>query len=647
MEKNDRLSEIVEPVKEFVDQANLSLHEYERLTEFARTDLEDFWNSLAKNEIDWFRMYDRVLDVKNAPFYKFFEGGKLNVSYNCIDRHLDSKRNAPAIVWESETGESRTLTYGGLHEEVVKFASSLKSLGVSRGDAVAIYMPMIPELAIAMLACARIGAVHSVVFAGLSSRALAERIKDVDAKVVVTADGGFRNGKIVPLKPRVDEAAEIVSGIERVVVVEHTKEKIEMLASRDVFYNDLMKGATPYCGAEWMDSEDPFFILYTSGSTGKPKGVLHTTAGYLLWRILTTKWIFDMKDGDTFFSTADIGWISGHSYTLYGPLSVGGTTLLYEGTPVYPDPGQWWRLVEKYGVDAMYTAPTAIRVLMKHGGEWPKKHDLSSLRLLTTGGEKLNRSAWLWYFENVGMKRCPVVDAYGQTETAGHMLSALPIFPQKPGAVGVPLPGIFPGIADEDGNQITGPNRTGSLVFKKPWPSMIRTIWKDDRSYVDTYWKKANGRIYFTGDNAYRDADGYFWTDGRNDDVVNVSAHRISCVEIEGAMTRHGSVSEAAAVGRSSEVTGEEVIAFVVLKDGGTADAELIAKELKILVETGIGGIARPSRIIFTDALPKTRSGKVVKRILRDIANERETVQDLSTIEDLGIVERIREIFKS
>ncbi len=638
---------IVKVSDEFKERANLKHDEYVRLRKWAEEDFEGFWDYFAKKEISWFEPYEKVLDSSNAPFYKFFTGGKLNMCYNCVDRHVTTRdKNRAAILWESEQGESRILTYRELQYQVNKFANVLKTLGVKKGDVVIIYMPMIPELPIAMLACAKIGAIHSVVFAGMSSVALQERIVDSQSKIVITADGGFRGGKTIPLKENVDKAIQDLKFIKYVVVVRHAHREVPMKTLRDFWWQDLMSDsdyAKPHCEAEPMDSEDPLFIIYTSGSTAKPKGVVHTTAGYLLWRILTARWVFDLKEEDTFWSTANIGWISGHSYTLYGPLSIGSTTFIYEGTPLYPTPSQWWYLVEKYKINVMYTAPTAIRALMRRGEEWVKKHDLSSLRLLTTGGERLNEAAWLWYWEHVGGKRCPIIDAYGQTETAGHMISSLPVVDQKPGSVGIPVPGIFPDVVDDNGNIIKEPNKTGYLVLKKPWPSMVRTLWNDDEGYVKYYWEKFNGKYYYTGDIAYRDEDGYFWMEGRADDVVNVSAHRIGCAEIESALTSCEYVAEAAVVGRPNEITGEEVFAFVVLKEGvDKSRHDEIVRKLRELVREKVSPIARPEEIVFVDALPKTRSGKVVRRILKAIASGKPLEQDMSTLEDASVIDKVK-----
>ncbi len=638
---------VVKVSDEFKKRANLKYDEYVRLRKWAEEDFEGFWDYFAKKEISWFEPYEKVLDGSNAPFYKFFTGGKLNMCYNCVDRHVTTRdKNRAAILWESEQGESRILTYRELQYQVNKFANVLKTLGVKKGDVVIIYMPMIPELPIAMLACTKIGAIHSVVFAGMSSVALQERIVDSKSRIVITADGGFRGGKTIPLKENVDKAIQDLRFIKYVVVVRHANREVPMKTLRDFWWQDLMSDsdyAKPHCEAEPMDAEDPLFIIYTSGSTAKPKGVVHTTAGYLLWRILTARWVFDLKEEDTFWSTANIGWISGHSYTLYGPLSIGSTTFIYEGTPLYPTPSQWWYLVEKYKINVMYTAPTAIRALMRRGKEWVKKHDLSSLRLLTTGGERLNEAAWLWYWEHVGGKRCPIIDAYGQTETAGHMISSLPVVDQKPGSVGIPVPGIFPDVVDDSGNIIKEPNRTGYLVLKKPWPSMVRTLWNDDEGYIKYYWEKFNGKYYYTGDIAYKDEDGYFWMEGRADDVVNVSAHRIGCAEIESALTSCEYVAEAAVVGRPNEITGEEVFAFVVLKEGvDKSRHDEIVRILRELVREKVSPIARPEEIVFVDALPKTRSGKVVRRILKAIASGKPLEQDMSTLEDASVIDKVK-----
>ena len=639
---------IITPNPEFVEKANLGPKEYERLTKWAEDDFEGFWDYFAKNEIAWLEPYKSVLNDSNAPFFKFFEGGKLNMCYNCVDRHVTTrKKNRAAIIWENERGDSRILTYRELQFQVNKFANVLKTLGTKKGDVVIIYMPMIPELPIAMLACAKIGAIHSVVFAGLSANALKERIVDAEARIVITADGGYRGGKTIPLKVHVDDAVRELKQVKYVVVARHIHSDVPMKTLRDFWWQDLMSDsdyANPHCEAEAMDSEDPLFIMYTSGSTGKPKGVVHSTAGYLIWRILTARWVFDLKEEDTFWSTANIGWISGHSYTLYGPLSIGSTTFLFEGIPTYPSPDQWWYLVEKYRINVMYTAPTAIRALMRYGESYTKNYDLSSLRLLTTGGERLNEAAWLWYYENVGSKKCPIIDAYGQTETAGHMISSLPVVKQKPGSVGIPVPGIFPDIVDDKGEIIKEPNKRGFLVLKKPWPSMVRTLWKNDEDYIKFYWEKFNNKYYYTSDMAYKDKDGYFWMEGRSDDVINVSAHRIGCSEVESALTSCSMVTEAAVVGKPNEITGEEVFAFVVLKkDVDKTKHDEIVRKLRDYVRDQVSPIAKPSEIVFVDSLPKTRSGKVMRRVLKDIAAGKEIHQDLSTLEDKTVLDKLKD----
>ncbi len=638
---------IIKPNPEFVEKANLNREEYERLTKWAQDDFTGFWDYFAKNEISWFKPYTKVLNESNAPFFKFFEDGELNMCYNCVDRHVTTrKKNRAAIVWENERGDSRILTYRELQFQINKFANVLKTLGIKKGDVVIIYMPMIPELPIAMLACAKIGAVHSVVFAGLSANALKERIIDANANIVITADGGFRGGKTISLKVHVDDAIRDLKMVKYVVVARHIHSDVPMKTLRDFWWQDLMSDAdyaNPRCEPESMNSEDPLFIMYTSGSTGKPKGVVHTTAGYLLWRILTARWVFDLKEEDTFWSTANIGWISGHSYTLYGPLSIGSTTFIYEGIPTYPSPDQWWYLVEKYRINVMYTAPTAIRALMRYGEEHTKKYDLSSLRLLTTGGERLNEAAWMWYYEHVGSKKCPIIDAYGQTETAGHMISSLPVVDQKPGSVGIAVPGIFPDVVDEDGEIITTPYEKGSLVMKKPWPSMVRTLWKNDDEYIKQYWEKFNNKYYYTSDVAYKDEDGYFWMEGRADDVINVSAHRIGCAEVESALTSCNMVAEAAVVGKPNEITGEEVFAFAVLKEGvDKTKHDEIVRKLRDYVRDQVSPIAKPSEIVFVDGLPKTRSGKVMRRVLRDIAAGKEIQQDLSTLDDKTVMDKLK-----
>ncbi|HEY5600292.1 MAG TPA: acetate--CoA ligase, partial [Candidatus Manganitrophaceae bacterium] len=536
---------LFKPKKEFSRQAHIkSLKEYQRLRKKAEKDPEAFWAGLAK-ELVWFKPWKKTLDWK-PPFAKWFVGGKINVSFNCLDRHLDGwRKNKAAIIWEGEPGDSRTLTYQDLHREVCKFANVLKGSGVSKGDRVAIYMPMIPELPIAMLACARIGATHSIIFGGFSSAALRDRINDAQAKWVVTADGGYRKGEVVTLKDKVDEALKESPGVEKVIVVRRTGIPIQMQAGRDFWWHDLMKTASDRCKAEPLDAEHPLFILYTSGTTGKPKGVVHTTAGYLLGTTVTARWVFDLKENDTYWCTADIGWVTGHYYVIYGILSNGATSVMYEGAPTYPQPDRLWEIVDKYRVNIFYTAPTAIRALIKMGEAWPKRHDLSSLRLLGTVGEPINPEAWMWYHREIGKGKCPIVDTWWQTETGAIMITPLPgAVPTKPGSATLPFPGIVVDVVGKEGRPVP-PNAGGYLVIKRPWPSMLRTVWGDPERYKEQYWSEIPG-VYFTGDGARRDKDGYFWVMGRVDDVMNVAGHRLGTMEIESALVSHPTVAEAA-----------------------------------------------------------------------------------------------------
>lgn len=628
------------PPADFVAQANINSEEqYRQMWEYARDDPSGFWGEQSEN-LDWFRQWDTVLDG-DMPDTTWFNGGKINASYNCIDRHLKTDRkNKAAIIWEGEPGDVRVLTYQQLHREVCKFANVLKKLGVQTGDRVTIYMPMIPELAIAMLACARIGAPHSIIFGGFSSDAVADRNNDAQAKVVITADGGWRRGKEVPLKVAVDESLDKSPSVERVVVVQRTGSAIEMVPDRDYWWHEMMADASAECDAVELDSEHPLFILYTSGSTGKPKGVLHTTAGYLLGTMMTSKWVFDLKENDTYWCTADIGWITGHSYICYGPLANGATTLMYEGAPNWPDEGRFWEIIEKYKVNIFYTAPTAIRAFVKWGREWPDKRDLSSLRLLGTVGEPINPEAWMWYHEVIGGERCPIVDTWWQTETGGIMLSPLPgVTSTTPGSCTTPLPGVVPEIVAEDG-QALGTNQGGLLVMTQPWPHMLRTLYGDHERFIETYFSKLKG-MYFAGDGARRDDDGYIWIMGRVDDVLNVSGHRLSTMEVESALVSHDSVAEAAVVGYPHELKGEGICCFVSCTnaEGG----ETLRKELIAHVRKQIGAIATPDQIRFAAALPKTRSGKIMRRLLRDIAAGRENVGDTTTLEDYTVVANLRE----
>jgi acetyl-CoA synthetase len=629
------------PPAEFAKSAHVtSLEEYQELWNRAKDDPEGFWGEQAKKHLSWFRTWDKVLDW-NPPFARWFTGGQINASYNCIDRHCDGpNKNKAALIFEGEPGDRRVLRYQDLHREVSKFASVLKSLGVKKGDTVAIYLPMIPELVVATLACARIGAPHTVVFGGFSAEALAGRIQDCKAKVLITSDGGYRRGKVVPLKENADAAAAECPNLQHVVVHKRTGTEIGWTPGRDHWWHELEANASGNCPPEPVDSEHPLFILYTSGSTGKPKGILHTTAGYLLGAAATTHWVFDLKPDDTYWCTADIGWVTGHSYIVYGPLALGATCVLYEGAPNWPDEGRFWKMVEDYRVTILYTAPTAIRAFMKWGEQFPRRHDLSSLRLLGTVGEPINPEAWIWYHRVIGGGRCPIVDTWWQTETGAIMISPMPgATPTVPGSATRPLPGIVPDIVTKDGQSV-GPNQGGFLVVKQPWPSMLRTIYGDDERYKAQYWSDIPG-FYFTGDGARCDEKGNFWILGRVDDVLNVAGHRLSTMEIESALVSHKSVAEAAVVGKPDELKGQAIAAFVTL-ESGYSPSEALRKELREHVSKEIGALARPDDIHFTDALPKTRSGKIMRRLLRDIAAGVDTGGDTSTLEDLSVVMRLR-----
>ena len=631
------------PSEEFRSKAHIkSEEEYQRLYEESLKDPEGFWGRVA-SELHWFEPWQKVLEG-DLPHAKWFVGGKTNLSYNALDRHVKTwRRNKAALVWEGEPGEERVLTYHDLWREVQKFANVLKRLGVKKGDRVTIYLPMIPEAAIAMLACTRIGAIHSVVFGGFSSGALAERIRDAEAKVLITADGGYRRGQVVPLKQNADEALKEVSTVEHVVVVRRTGEEVPWTPGRDHWWHELMEAVSDRAEAEPMEAEEPLFILYTSGSTGKPKGVLHTLGGYMTYVYLTTKLVFDLKDEDVYWCTADVGWITGHSYVVYGPLLNGATTVMYEGAPNWPEPDRFWQIVDKYGVNILYTAPTAIRAFMKWGEGWPLKHRLDSLRLLGTVGEPINPEAWLWYYQVIGKGRCPIVDTWWQTETGGIMITTLPgAHPMKPGHAGKPFFGVKPEILDSEHKPVENPDEGGHLCITRPWPSMLRTVWGDPNRFLQQYFSQHPGN-YFTGDGARRDKDGYYLILGRVDDVLNVAGHRLGTMEIESALVSHPAVAEAAVVGRPDPLKGEAIVAFVTLKEGH-APSDTLRDELKAHVAKVIGPIARPDEVRFTDALPKTRSGKIMRRLLRQIAaGEHEIKGDTSTLEDRSVVERLRQ----
>ncbi|MEX2534854.1 MAG: acetate--CoA ligase [Trueperaceae bacterium] len=627
------------PPEDFRRAALLSsAEEYERLYRRSLDDPEGFWSDVA-GELHWFSRWDSVREW-NEPFVEWFSGGTTNLSYNCLDHQVAQGRaDKVAFYWEGEPGDKRTITYGEMLREVSKLANVLKSKGIGKGDRVAIYMPMIPEAAAAMLACARIGATHSVVFGGFSSTALADRIGDARAKAVITADGGFRRGNVLPLKPAVDEALESCPSVESVLVVRRAENEIAMQPGRDFWYHELIEGASDECPAEPVDAEHPLYILYTSGSTGKPKGVLHTTGGYQTSVYLTSKYVFDLQENDIFWCTADVGWVTGHSYVVYGPMSNGATQVMYEGAPTYPAPDRFWELIERYGVTVFYTAPTAIRAFIKLGEEHPAQHDMSSLRLLGTVGEPINPEAWMWYRRVIGGDRCPIVDTWWQTETGGIMITTLPgVHDAKPGSAGVPFFGVEPAIVDSQGNE-RGVDEGGYLVMKRPWPSMLRTVYGDDERYKQQYWTDVP-HAYFAGDGARRDSDGYFWIMGRVDDVVNVSGHRLGTMEVESALVSHRAVAEAAVVGRPDEIKGQGIVAFVTL-EGSLKGSPELANELRQHVAREIGSIARPDEIRFADALPKTRSGKIMRRLLRSIAAGEEESGDTSTLEDRGVIEQL------
>ena len=634
------------PPKDFIDQANIDEEKAHNLKKQAEENHIQYWAILAKDQLEWFQPFNNILDESKAPNYEWFNDGVINASYNSLDVNVSKNPNKTAIIFETEDGKSEHITYKELLSKTSQFANGLKKLGVEPMDRVVIYMPMCPEAVIAMQACARIGAIHSVVFGGFSSNALKDRIEDAKSKIVITADGAYRGGNIIPLKQATDEAVSQSSyKVENVVVFQRTGEKIEFNEKRDVWWGDLVSDCDSNCDPEPLNAEHPLFILYTSGSTGKPKGIQHSTAGYILHAKTTFSWVFDIKNDDVFWCTADVGWITGHTYVAYGPLLAGATILIYEGAPTFPDVGRFWDICEKHAVTIFYTAPTAIRALMKHGDEIPQSYDLSSLRLLGTVGEPINPEAWMWYHRIIGQERCPIVDTWWQTETGGAMISPLPgVTETKPGSCTTPMPGIDVDIVDELGEPVGEANQGGYLVIKKPWPSMLRTIWGDNQRYIDTYWEKFDGRYYVAGDSAYRDEDGCHWIMGRIDDVLNVSGHRLGTMEVESALVANEMVAEAAVVGRPHEVKGESIFAFVVTKGERPIgeDAKKMQEALREWVAEQVGAIAKPDEVRFSDNLPKTRSGKIMRRLLRAIARDEAITQDISTLEDESIIRQLQ-----
>ncbi len=638
------------PSAEFVAQANISgMAAYQALVDEANADFEGFWARLARDTLLWKKPFTKTLDESNPPFFKWFHDGELNASYNSLDRHLATQPNKVAIIFEADDGKVTRITYKQLHQEVCRFANGLKARGVKQGDRVIVYMPMSIQAVVAMQACARIGATHSVVFGGFSAKSIHERILDAGATAILTADGQFRGGREIALKPVVDEALSMggCEGVKNVVVYKRTGSKVAMAAGRDAWWEEVTKGQADTCEPTWVNAEHPLFILYTSGSTGKPKGVQHSTAGYLLWTMLTMKWTFDYKPTDVFWCTADVGWVTGHSYVCYGPLAMGATQIIFEGVPTYPDAGRFWKMIQDHKCTVFYTAPTAIRSLIKAGGNLPKQYDLTSLRILGTVGEPINPEAWMWYHEVVGGTRCPIVDTWWQTETGGHMITPLPgVTATKPGSATLPLPGVIADVVDETGLSV-GRGKGGILVIKKPWPSMLRTIWGDPDRFKKSYYPEDfHGKYYLAGDGATIDNDGYIRIMGRIDDVLNVSGHRLGTMEIESALVANPLVAEAAVVGRPDDLTGEAVCAFVVLKQARPSGEEAlkIAADLRNWVAKEIGAIAKPKDIRFGDNLPKTRSGKIMRRLLRSLAKGEAITQDVSTLENPGILDQLKQV---
>ena len=633
------------PSPEFTARARIKPRDLEALRKRAADDHVGFWADLASQELSWHRPFTVALDETRAPNYRWFTDGRLNASWNCLDVHLNERGHKTAIIFEGEPGDVRRLSYRELHADVCRFANALRAQGINKGDRVVIYMPMVPEVVVAMHACNRIGAIHSVVFGGFSAPALRDRIEDTEAKLVITADGGWRGGGAVELKVATDHAlAAGCPTVRKVIVLKRTGRAVPMDARRDVWWHEAIEGQPPSCDPEWVEAEHPLYILYTSGSTGKPKGIQHATGGYLLGAKVTTQWVFDLRDDDVFWCTADVGWVTGHTYIAYGPLAAGATVVMYEGTPTVPDGGRFWKNCQTHGVTVFYTAPTAIRALMKLGDELPNKYDLSKLRLLGTVGEPINPEAWMWYHRVIGKERCPIVDTWWQTETGAILISPVPgVIATKPGSCTQPLPGIDADIVNDHGESVKRADAGGYLVIRKPWPSMLRTIWRNNPRYVEGYWSKFHTRVYVAGDSAHRDKDGYYWIMGRIDDVLKVSGHRLGTMEIESALVAHPRVAEAAVVGKPHEIKGESVFAYVVLRGPRpTGDASALTKELRDWVGEQLGPIAKPDDIRFADNLPKTRSGKIMRRLLRAVANGEEVTQDVSTLENPAILDQLR-----
>tara|TARA_B100001079_G_scaffold24417_1_gene18751 strand:+ start:103 stop:2058 length:1956 start_codon:yes stop_codon:yes gene_type:complete len=633
---------VFEPPRQFVEDAALKPADVEALYSAAEADHEGFWADQARKHLDWHKDFSTTLDDTNAPFFKWFTDGKINVSYNCLDRHLSAKADKTAIIFEADDGSVEHISYADLHARVCRFANALKAKGLAKGDRAVIYLPNVPEATIAMLACARIGAIHSVVFGGFSAPSLRDRIDDAEAKMLITADGNYRGGKLIPLKEVADKAlSEGCESIDSVVVLKRSGADVEMHDGRDVWWHDVVDGQSDECEPEWVDAEHPLFILYTSGSTGKPKGIQHASAGYLLGSVTTCRWVFDLGDDDVFWCTADVGWITGHTYITYGPTACGATQVMFEGVPTYPEPDRFWKMVDTHQVTIFYTAPTAIRALMKHGDEYPKRHALDSLRVLGTVGEPINPEAWMWYRQVIGHERCPIVDTWWQTETGAHMITPIASYTATtPGSVTHALPGIEADILDESGERVTDAGAGGVLVIKKPWPYMLRTIWGDPDRYKETYFGMYDAHTYVAGDSAQRDDKGYFRILGRIDDVVNVSGHRLGTMEVESALVAHEAVAEAAVVSRPHDVKGEAIVAFIILQD--REGDEQLASDLRDWVAEQLGAIAKPEEIRFADGLPKTRSGKIMRRLLRTVARGDEVTQDVSTLENPQILDQLQ-----